>query len=233
MTCLTCCAGHRRAAAGGRRGGAPAAVAGGPQAAGVAAGGVCAQAAGALGRASKARQPGCYALPAAGAQPSPGRPPTCRAALPAARLRAHTARRAAAQANKAQLTAAVASQVEATKSGLDCLNRAHQALLKMRENFTLITRLCAECQSLIDCHDKIQLLSAVHSNLRKTLQVGSLPPPPTGMGGSRAGAWGMGPTEVAALRDLGGAPPWLAAVGQAPAAWPWCPQLALLTNSLP
>lgn len=66
----------------------------------------------------------------------------------------------------------MASQVEATKSGLDMLNRAHNALLKMRENFTLITQLCAECQSLIDCHDKIQLLSAVHTNLRKTLQVG-------------------------------------------------------------
>ncbi len=78
------------------------------------------------------------------------------------------------QTNKAQLTAAVASQVEATKSGLDMLNRAHQALLKMRDNFTLITALCAECQSLIDCHDKIQLLSAVHTNLRKTLQVGRL-----------------------------------------------------------
>lgn len=75
------------------------------------------------------------------------------------------------QANKAQLTGAVAAQVEATKSGLDCLNRAHGALLKLRENFATITRLCAECQSLIDCHDKIQALSAVHTNLRKTLQV--------------------------------------------------------------
>lgn len=74
------------------------------------------------------------------------------------------------QANKAQLSAAVASQMEATKSGLDALNRAHQALLKLREDFALITALCAECQSLIDCHDKIQLLSAVHGNLRKTLQ---------------------------------------------------------------
>ncbi len=32
----------------------------------------------------------------------------------------------ASQANKAQLSAAVASQVEATKSGLDMLTRAHQ-----------------------------------------------------------------------------------------------------------
>ena len=74
------------------------------------------------------------------------------------------------QSNTAQLTAAVASQVETTKSGLDMLHRAHGALLKMRENFALINSLCTECQSLIDCDDKIQLLSAVHHNLRKTLQ---------------------------------------------------------------
>ncbi|KAI3425101.1 hypothetical protein D9Q98_008479 [Chlorella vulgaris] len=74
------------------------------------------------------------------------------------------------QANKAQLSAAVASQVEATKSGLDMLTRAHQALVLMRQHFQDITQLCAECQSLIDCHDKIAVLSEVHYNLRKTLQ---------------------------------------------------------------
>lgn len=134
----------------------------------------------------------------------------------------------ALQANKAQLAAAVASQVEATKLGLDQLMRAHQvgerraaglldqaapgllaggcrpwarpdlcppsakegdrptggalcaphprrlqALVGMRANYAEITRLCAECQSLIDCHDKIAVLSEVHSNLRKTLQVGA------------------------------------------------------------
>lgn len=73
-------------------------------------------------------------------------------------------------ANKAQLAAAVASQVESTKLGLDQLMRAHQALVGMRSNYAEITRLCAECQSLIDCHDKIAVLSEVHSNLRKTLQ---------------------------------------------------------------
>ncbi|KAL4437795.1 hypothetical protein ABPG77_005707 [Micractinium sp. CCAP 211/92] len=73
-------------------------------------------------------------------------------------------------ANKAQLAAAVASQVEAAKLGLDQLTRAHQALVGMRANYAEITRLCAECQSLIDCHDKIAVLSEVHSNLRKTLQ---------------------------------------------------------------
>lgn len=48
---------------------------------------------------------------------------------------------------------------------------APQALVLMREHFEEITALCAECQSLIDCHDKIAVLSEVHYNLRKTLQV--------------------------------------------------------------
>ncbi|PSC69331.1 exocyst complex component Sec6 [Micractinium conductrix] len=74
------------------------------------------------------------------------------------------------QANKAQLSAAVASQVEATKAGLDSLARSHQALLALRTHFADISRLCAECQSLIDCHDKIAVLSEVHRNLGKTLQ---------------------------------------------------------------
>lgn len=116
----------------------------------------------------------------------------------------------------------MASQVEATKAGLDSLARAHQvrrpastcshkccgpvrapspsrlasrfyhptehgslalpsappsrpqALVGMRANFADIARLCAECQSLIGCHDKIAVLSEVHYNLRKTLQVGKV-----------------------------------------------------------
>lgn len=46
-----------------------------------------------------------------------------------------------------------------------------QALLALRTHFADISRLCAECQSLIDCHDKIAVLSEVHRNLGKTLQV--------------------------------------------------------------
>jgi exocyst complex component 3 len=69
-----------------------------------------------------------------------------------------------------QLSAAVTAQVEATRAGLDMLNRAHAALLRLRENFARIDQLCAECEQLVDCHDKIQLLSVVHYNLRKTLQ---------------------------------------------------------------
>ena len=37
----------------------------------------------------------------------------------------------------------------------------------------VIDQLCSECASLIENHEKIQLLSAVHYNLGKTLQVGS------------------------------------------------------------
>ena len=36
----------------------------------------------------------------------------------------------------------------------------------------VIDQLCSECASLIENHEKIQLLSAVHYNLGKTLQVG-------------------------------------------------------------
>ena len=75
------------------------------------------------------------------------------------------------QNNRAQLSASVTSHVESTKAGLDMLGRAHQALQRMRDNFDTINHLCVECQSLIDCHDKIRLLSAVHYNLRKTLLV--------------------------------------------------------------
>lgn len=74
------------------------------------------------------------------------------------------------QMNKMQLSAAVTAQVEATRAGLDMLSRAHAALLRLRENFARIDQLCAECEQLVDCHDKIQLLSMVHYNLRKTLQ---------------------------------------------------------------
>ena len=51
------------------------------------------------------------------------------------------------------------------------ISLAMQARVHMRENFEEINRLCAECQSLIDCHEKIAVLSEVHYNLRKTLQV--------------------------------------------------------------
>lgn len=35
----------------------------------------------------------------------------------------------------------------------------------------MIDQLCTECSSLIENHEKIQVLSAVHYNLGKTLQV--------------------------------------------------------------
>lgn len=48
--------------------------------------------------------------------------------------------------------------------------RPRQALLGMRAAFADIAGLCAECASLIDCHDRIAALAGVHRNLRKTLQ---------------------------------------------------------------
>ena len=35
----------------------------------------------------------------------------------------------------------------------------------------MIDKLCTECSALIENHEKIQVLSAVHYNLGKTLQV--------------------------------------------------------------
>ncbi len=35
----------------------------------------------------------------------------------------------------------------------------------------MIDKLCTECSALIENHEKIQILSAVHYNLGKTLQV--------------------------------------------------------------
>ena len=35
----------------------------------------------------------------------------------------------------------------------------------------MIDKLCTECSALIENHEKIQILSAVHYNLSKTLQV--------------------------------------------------------------
>ncbi|KAK9812960.1 hypothetical protein WJX72_006516 [[Myrmecia] bisecta] len=74
------------------------------------------------------------------------------------------------QANKAQLSATVASQVEAARSGMELLDKAQRTLTKMRECYKMIDMLCSECSNLIDNHEKIQLLSAVHYNLGKTLQ---------------------------------------------------------------
>ncbi|CAK0787040.1 hypothetical protein CVIRNUC_010256 [Coccomyxa viridis] len=73
-------------------------------------------------------------------------------------------------ANKVQLSATVASQVDAARSGMELLEGAQKTLAKMQQCYDDIDKLCTECASLIDNHDKIKDLSAVHYNLGKTLQ---------------------------------------------------------------
>ncbi|BDA50552.1 Exocyst complex component 3 [Coccomyxa sp. Obi] len=74
------------------------------------------------------------------------------------------------QANKMQLSATVASQVDAARAGMELLDSAQKTLAKMQECYKDIDVLCTECSNLIDNHEKIQVLSAVHYNLGKTLQ---------------------------------------------------------------
>lgn len=66
---------------------------------------------------------------------------------------------------------AVAAQVESTRSGLAMLQAAQAAIEKLRNDFEAIDALCRECASLIQSHDKIQLLSEVHFNIQQTLKV--------------------------------------------------------------
>ncbi|KAK9827315.1 hypothetical protein WJX81_003676 [Elliptochloris bilobata] len=74
------------------------------------------------------------------------------------------------QTNKAQLSASVASQVDAARSGLELLDSAQKTLKNLQHCYQVIDKLCMECSSLIEHHEKIQVLSAVHYNLGKTLQ---------------------------------------------------------------
>lgn len=74
------------------------------------------------------------------------------------------------EANKAQLSATVATQVEAARAGMALLDKAHRTLANMQNSYKMIDKLCTECSALIENHEKIQILSAVHYNLGKTLQ---------------------------------------------------------------
>ncbi|KNA18126.1 hypothetical protein SOVF_073680 [Spinacia oleracea] len=74
------------------------------------------------------------------------------------------------QANDAQLSTMVAEQVEQAQSGLKSLSLSEKTVNQLRENFVSIEKLCQECQTLIDNHDQIKLLSNVRNNLNKTLK---------------------------------------------------------------
>lgn len=74
------------------------------------------------------------------------------------------------QANDAQLSTMVAEQVEQAQAGLKSLSLSEKTVNQLRENFVSIEKLCQECQTLIENHDQIKLLSNARNNLNKTLK---------------------------------------------------------------
>ncbi|CAH9101587.1 unnamed protein product [Cuscuta europaea] len=74
------------------------------------------------------------------------------------------------QANDAQLSTMVAEQVEQAQAGLESLTLSQKTISQLRENFFSIEKLCQECQTLIENHDQIKLLSNARNNLNTTLK---------------------------------------------------------------
>ncbi|GAX84704.1 hypothetical protein CEUSTIGMA_g12126.t1 [Chlamydomonas eustigma] len=73
------------------------------------------------------------------------------------------------KANKAGISSVVQTQVEATRQGVNLLDKAHRSILKLRSSLDRINQLCEECSRLIDHQDKIKVLSLTHANLQKVL----------------------------------------------------------------
>ncbi|GLT29859.1 hypothetical protein SLA2020_046970 [Shorea laevis] len=74
------------------------------------------------------------------------------------------------QANDAQLSTMVAEQVEQAQAGLKSLSLSQKSINQLHENFISTEKLCHECQTLIENHDQIKLLSNVRNNLNQTLK---------------------------------------------------------------
>ncbi|XP_051123583.1 exocyst complex component SEC6 [Andrographis paniculata] len=74
------------------------------------------------------------------------------------------------QANDAQLSTMVAEQVEKAQAGLESLSLSKKEISSLRDNFGEIERLCQECQTLIENHDQVKLLSNARNNLNTTLK---------------------------------------------------------------
>ncbi|KAL8514219.1 hypothetical protein ACS0TY_013372 [Phlomoides rotata] len=74
------------------------------------------------------------------------------------------------KANDAQLSTMVAEQVEQAQEGLESLSLSQKTISHLRENFVDIEKLCQECQTLIENHDQIKLLSNARNNLNTTLK---------------------------------------------------------------
>ncbi|KAL0307570.1 UNVERIFIED_CONTAM: Exocyst complex component SEC6 [Sesamum calycinum] len=74
------------------------------------------------------------------------------------------------QANDAQLSTMVAEQVEQAQAGLESLTMSQKTTTQLRENFVEIEKLCQECQTLIENHEQVKLLSNARNNLNTTLK---------------------------------------------------------------
>ncbi|KAG6438198.1 hypothetical protein SASPL_103135 [Salvia splendens] len=74
------------------------------------------------------------------------------------------------QANDAQLSTMVVEQVEQAQEGLESLSLSETTISHLKDNFVEIEKLCQECQTLIDNHDQIKLLSNARNNLNTTLK---------------------------------------------------------------
>ncbi|KAK9072166.1 hypothetical protein SSX86_008598 [Deinandra increscens subsp. villosa] len=70
----------------------------------------------------------------------------------------------------AQLSAMVAEQVEHAQAGLKALVSSQEIVNHLRGNFVNTERLCQDCQTLIENHDQIKLLSNARNNLTTTLK---------------------------------------------------------------
>ncbi|KAK6931836.1 hypothetical protein RJ641_003629, partial [Dillenia turbinata] len=74
------------------------------------------------------------------------------------------------QQTDAQLSTMVVEQVEQAQAGLESLASSQKTVNQLRENFLSIEKLCQECQTLIENHDQIKILSNVRNNLNTTLK---------------------------------------------------------------
>ncbi|KAK1273594.1 hypothetical protein QJS04_geneDACA012155 [Acorus gramineus] len=74
------------------------------------------------------------------------------------------------QANDAQLSTMVTEQVEQAQSGIEALALSQKTINQLKDNFGSIGKLCNECQTLIENHDQIKLLSNARNNLNTTLK---------------------------------------------------------------
>mmetsp|Transcript_30706 Transcript_30706/g.68015 ORF Transcript_30706/g.68015 Transcript_30706/m.68015 type:complete len:793 (+) Transcript_30706:137-2515(+) len=73
------------------------------------------------------------------------------------------------KANRAAMSSVIQSQVDATRHGMDLLERSHKYAEKLRGSLHKIHALCEECSRLVDHQDKIRVLSLTHSNIQKVL----------------------------------------------------------------